>query len=134
MNRFPYPEWLDDLFYANQMETMVTLMIMISFMYNYVNTIRAITIEKEKQLKESMKIMGLPGWLHWVAWFLRSFIILLLAIILIIIVLTVKIGNAPVFTNTDPSVLLIFFLLFSASTITFTFFISVWFSKGKIRW
>jgi ATP-binding cassette subfamily A (ABC1) protein 3 len=130
MQRFPYPGWLDDQFYGSGMSTMVTMMIMISFMYNYINTIRAITNEKEKQLKESMKIMGLPGWLHWVAWFLRSFIILLLAIILIVIVVKLNVANAAVFTHSDGTVLFIFFLLFACSTITFTFLISVFFTKG----
>jgi ATP-binding cassette subfamily A (ABC1) protein 3 len=130
MQRFPYPGWLDDRFYGSGMSTMVTMMIMISFMYNYINTIRAITNEKEKQLKESMKIMGLPGWLHWVAWFLRSFIILLLAIILIVIVVKLNVANAAVFTHSDGTVLFIFFLLFACSTITFTFLISVFFTKG----
>lgn len=51
MNRFPYPQFLNDVFYAQQMETMVSMMIMFSFMYNYINTIRAVTTEKEKQLK-----------------------------------------------------------------------------------
>jgi ATP-binding cassette subfamily A (ABC1) protein 3 len=131
MQRFPYPGWLDDRFYGSGMSTMVTMMIMISFMYNYINTIRAITNEKEKQLKESMKIMGLPGWLHWVAWFLRSFIILLLAIILIVIVVKLNVANAAVFTHSDGTVLFIFFLLFACSTITFTFLISVFFTKAN---
>jgi ATP-binding cassette subfamily A (ABC1) protein 3 len=107
------------------------LMLMMSFMYNYINTIRAITTEKEKQLKESMKIMGLPGWLHWVAWFLRSFIILLLAIILIVIVVKAKGKKAPVFPHSDRTVLFIFFVLFACSTITFTFLISVFFTNAN---
>jgi ATP-binding cassette subfamily A (ABC1) protein 3 len=133
MQRFPYPRWLNDLFYTNEMVTLVTLMLMMSFIYNYINTIRAITTEKEKQLKESMKIMGLPGWLHWVAWFLRSFIILLLAIILIVIVVTVRGKKAPVFPHSDRTVLFFFFVLFACSTITFTFLISVFFTNGASR-
>ncbi|KAJ3635397.1 hypothetical protein MTP99_008310 [Tenebrio molitor] len=131
MQRFPYPRWLNDLFYTKEMVTLVTLMLMMSFIYNYINTIRAITTEKEKQLKESMKIMGLPGWLHWVAWFLRSFIILLLAIILIVIMVKLKGKKAPVFPHSDRTVLFIFFVLFACSTITFTFLISVFFTNAN---
>ncbi|XP_064211531.1 phospholipid-transporting ATPase ABCA3 isoform X2 [Tribolium castaneum] len=131
MQRFPYPEWLNDAFYLDQMETMVSLMIMMSFMFNYVNAIRAITTEKEKQLKESMKVMGLPGWLHWMAWFLRSFVILLIAIILITIVLKVNFQKNAVFVHSDGTVLFVFFILFACSTITFTFLISVFFSKAN---
>lgn len=78
-----------------------------------------------------MKIMGLPGWLHWVAWFLRSFIILLIAIILITIILKVNFNKNPVFVKSDGSVLFVFLILFACSTITFTFLISVFFSKGN---
>ncbi|XP_068902097.1 phospholipid-transporting ATPase ABCA3-like isoform X2 [Tenebrio molitor] len=131
MQRFPYPLWVNDLFYISQMETMVSILIMISFLYNYINIIRAITTEKEKQLKESMKIMGLPGWLHWLAWFLQSFIILLLALILIEILLKINIGKAVVFPHSNGGVLFVFFVLFACNTITFAFLVSVFFSKAN---
>jgi ATP-binding cassette subfamily A (ABC1) protein 3 len=133
MQRFPYPLWVNDLFYISQMETMVSILIMISFLYNYINIIRAITTEKEKQLKESMKIMGLPGWLHWLAWFLQSFIILLLALILIEILLKINIGKAVVFPHSNGGVLFVFFVLFACNTITFAFLVSVFFSKGEVK-
>ncbi|KAJ3635392.1 hypothetical protein MTP99_008305 [Tenebrio molitor] len=131
MQRFPYPLWVNDLFFISQMETMVSILIMISFLYNYINIIRAITTEKEKQLKESMKIMGLPGWLHWLAWFLQSFIILLLALILIEILLKINIGKAVVFPHSNGGVLFVFFVLFACNTITFAFLVSVFFSKAN---
>ncbi|RZB38621.1 ATP-binding cassette sub-family A member 3-like, partial [Asbolus verrucosus] len=131
LNRYPYPSYLNDTFYSSAMETMVSLLIMLSFMYNYINTIRAITTEKEKQLKESMKIMGLPNWLHWLAWFLRTFIIFLIAIILIIIIVKINFQKSAVFAHSDGSVLFIFFLLFSCCTITFSFLMSVFFSKAN---
>lgn len=53
IQRMPYASWLDDLFYSSAMSTMVTLMVMMSFMYNFINTVRAITSEKEMQLKVS---------------------------------------------------------------------------------
>lgn len=44
-----------------------------------------ITLEKEKQLKEVMKIMGLSNWLQWAAWFFESLIVLASAATLILI-------------------------------------------------
>jgi ATP-binding cassette subfamily A (ABC1) protein 3 len=79
-----------------------------------------------------MKIMGLPGWLHWVGWFSRSFILLLLPIIFIVVMLKVNPGTLAVFSHSDFSVLFIFLLLFASSTITFTFLVSVFFSKGVL--
>ncbi|KAJ3635396.1 hypothetical protein MTP99_008309 [Tenebrio molitor] len=130
MQRFPYPGWLNDQFYRKAIVTFVTFILMLSFIYNYINTIVTITIEKEKQLKESLKIMGLPGWLQWVAWFLRSFIILLLVIILIVIMVKVNVPS-PIFTHSDGTVLFVFFVLFACSTITLSFLISVFFKNAN---
>lgn len=40
-------------------------------------------------VQESMKMMGLPNWLHWTAWFVQSFLLLLISIILMTIFLKV---------------------------------------------
>lgn len=50
----------------------LSFMIMLSYVYPTINTVRFIAVEKEKQLKEAMKIMGLPNWLHWTGWFVKS--------------------------------------------------------------
>lgn len=39
-----------------------------------------------------MKIMGLPTWLHWVAWFCKQFIYLAITAVLIVIILKVRFG------------------------------------------
>lgn len=84
--------------------------------------------------QEAMKIMGLPSWLHWLAWFLKSFSYLMISIILIIILLKVrwyKNTEYTVFTYASPAVLFIFLMFYICATITFCFAISVFFSKGK---
>lgn len=52
--------------------------------------LQGITVEKAKQLKEFMKIMGLRNWLHWAAWFVKSFIMLSIPGIVITMFLKVK--------------------------------------------
>lgn len=50
MQRFPYPEWnQDDLLTA--LQAFVGLIVMLSFVYTCINTVKIITVEKEKQLK-----------------------------------------------------------------------------------
>lgn len=81
-----------------------------------------------------MKIMGLPNWLHWTAWFIKQFIFLLISSILIVILLKIKWYSGTensVFTNSDPILLLIFLQIFASSTIALCFVISVFFSKGN---
>lgn len=68
---------------------MVGVLIVLSFMFPTINSVRYITIEKERQLKEAMKIMGLPSWMHWTSWFIRIMVFMIIAIAIIIALLKV---------------------------------------------
>lgn len=89
MQRFPYPPYEDDLFLIG-LEGAVGLFIMLSFVYSIISTVRFIALEKEKQLKEVMKIMGMPIWLHWTSWFVRTMIFVLISITAIVGLLKVN--------------------------------------------
>lgn len=85
-------------------------------------------------LQESMKIMGLPNWLHWTAWFVKTFTFLFLTIVLIVLLITISWypgTTFSVFTLANPSVIFLFLLLFGCATITYSFAISVFFSRGN---
>lgn len=85
-------------------------------------------------LQEAMKIMGLPNWLHWTAWFVKVFTLLLISIILMLVLLQIPWfpdSNLSVFTLADPSLLFVFLIFYACATITFCFAISVFFSKGE---
>lgn len=119
------------------MEQLLPLIILIAFFYTCINTVKYITIEKERQLKEAMKIMGLSNWLHWTAWFVRCLILLLITISLITLLMTASLTtntDQAVLQFTDWSVLWLFLLAFSIATICFCFMMSVFFNKGKCRW
>lgn len=89
MQRYPYPPHILDVLLQG-LETIVSFFILLSYIYPCINTVRFIAIEKERQLKETMKIMGLPSWLHWTTWFVRTMIVMILSIILIVILLKVR--------------------------------------------
>ncbi|XP_050311852.1 phospholipid-transporting ATPase ABCA3 isoform X2 [Anthonomus grandis grandis] len=132
MRRFPYASWNEDLL-AAVLQAFFGTIIMFSFIYPCMNIVSAITYEKEKQLKETMKIMGLPNWLHWLAWFLKSFILLMISVVLMVVLLKVKWyhdSDYAVLTYADPFVLLLFMMCYLCATITFCFAISVFFSKA----
>lgn len=63
LHRFPYPPYLSDPLLIG-LEAFIPLIIVISFLYTAINIVKYITVEKEKQLKEAMKIMGLSNWLQ----------------------------------------------------------------------
>lgn len=58
LQKFPYPPFVFDILLQG-LQTLVSLFILLSFVYPCINIIKYITTEKEKQLKEAMKIMGL---------------------------------------------------------------------------
>ncbi|KAF5277493.1 hypothetical protein FQR65_LT03830 [Abscondita terminalis] len=132
MQRFPYPEFVEDNL-LTALQSFVGLIFMLSFVYTCISTVKIITTEKELQLKEVMKIMGLPNWLHCTAWFIKSFVMLFVSIILMVLI--VKISWYPntdntVFTYSNPLVLLLFLVFYITAVITFCFAISVFFSKA----
>ncbi|KRT81014.1 hypothetical protein AMK59_6215, partial [Oryctes borbonicus] len=129
MQRFPYPSWFND-YMQIALESVVGLLFMIAFASVCVNTVKVITLEKERQLKEAMKIMGLTNWLHWTAWFLKTFILMLFTIVLMVILLKISWypdSDISVFTLTDPFLLFFFLVCFACATITFCFAVSVFF-------
>jgi ATP-binding cassette subfamily A (ABC1) protein 3 len=86
-------------------------------------------------LQEAMKIMGLPNWLHWTAWFMKTFMFMMISVILIVICLTVPWypgTDVTVFTFSDPSLLLVYFIVYVIASICYIFLISVLFSKGTL--
>lgn len=109
------------------------ILIVLSFIYPCINTVRAIATEKERQLKEAMKIMGLNSWLHWMGWFVRSLVYMFVSVSLIVLLLKIRfIDGASVFTHSDWSVLWLFMLTYSVATITLCFAMSVFFSKANL--
>lgn len=88
VNRFPYPEESLNVFVRN-LQLMMALIFLMSLNYTFMNAVRFISIEKEKQLKEAMKIMGLSSWMHYLSWFIRTLVMLSISMICITILLTV---------------------------------------------
>ena len=79
-----------------------------------------------------MKIMGLSNWLHWTAWYLKYALFLFISVAVITLLYKVKVGqHGAVINNTDASVLLVFFLVYSLAVIAQCFAVSVLFSKGE---
>ncbi|XP_023309746.1 ATP-binding cassette sub-family A member 3-like [Anoplophora glabripennis] len=131
MRRYPHPDFVEDNigFYLSNV---IAFILVLCFVQPFTNIIKSITLEKEKQLKESMKIMGLPNWLHWAAWYVKCFICLLLIAILVILILTRRwFSDTSIFQNSNIILLLLLYIFFLSSCITLCFAISVIFSKAN---
>lgn len=134
VQRYPFPEYVNDIL-GLILEFAIPIIFMVAFLYSAINNIKYIAIEKELQLKEAMKIMGLSSYLHWIAWFTKC--ILFQIVIISIVTGLVKIpfesqGGLAVFTHTDWSVLWVFFFLYSLAGVTFSFMMSTFFAKANV--
>lgn len=130
--RFPYPPFISDPFLV-AIQYQLPLLLMLSFTYTSLTIIRAIVQEKEKKLKEYMRMMGLSSWLHWTAWFLLFFLFLLVTVSFMTLLFCVKVKkDVAVLTHSDPSLVLVFLICFAISSISFSFMVSTFFSKANM--
>ncbi|XP_065652510.1 phospholipid-transporting ATPase ABCA3 isoform X2 [Hydra vulgaris] len=130
MQRFPYPKKLLDPF-IGVIQTVLPLLLMLSLVYTALSNVKNVVFEKEHKLKESMKMMGLRNWIHWLAWFTKCFIFLLIPMILISIVMCVDFGSGKMLTKSNGVIIFIFLVLYSISSIMFCFLVSTFFSKAN---
>ncbi|XP_051692146.2 phospholipid-transporting ATPase ABCA3 isoform X2 [Oryctolagus cuniculus] len=132
VKRFPYPPFISDPFLV-AIQYQLPLLLLLSFTYASLTIIRAVVQEKERKLKEYMRMLGLDSWLHWSAWFLMFFLVLLVVVSFMTLLFCVKVKTGvAVLTNSDPSLVLAFLLCFATSSISFSFMVSTFFSKANM--
>ncbi|KAL3876097.1 hypothetical protein ACJMK2_033975 [Sinanodonta woodiana] len=130
LQRHPYPSYNND-FFVLVIQQQFPLILMLSFVLVALNIVKDVVHEKERKLKESMKMMGLSNWLHWLAWFTKYFLFLLITVGIITLFVCVKTNKGSVIGETDPSFILVFLMIYAISTIFFCFAISVFFSTAN---
>ncbi|XP_074063624.1 phospholipid-transporting ATPase ABCA3-like isoform X3 [Macrotis lagotis] len=95
------------------------------------NLIRFVVWEKEKQLKEYLRIMGISSLLLWSSYFFTFLLFLLLNIILLTLILLVKIVEEPIICYSDGSLVFFFLMCSAIVSILFGFVISTFFNSAN---
>ncbi|XP_041812515.1 phospholipid-transporting ATPase ABCA3 [Chelmon rostratus] len=132
LSRFPYPAFIYDVFVL-AIQNQLPLLLVLSFTYTSLNIVRAVVQEKERKLKEYMRMMGLSNWLHWSAWFLMFFLFLSISVFFVTLLLCIQVSpNGAVLTYSDPTLVFVFLLVFTVTTINFSFMISTFFSRANV--
>ncbi|XP_066910613.1 phospholipid-transporting ATPase ABCA3-like [Clytia hemisphaerica] len=132
MQRFPYRKITVDPFII-AIQNSLPLLLMLSLLYSSLCIVKGIVEEKEKRLKESMKMMGLSNWLHWAAWFVKCFVFLIIPIIVVAIMLSANFGgNGRMLKKSDGTLVFVFLVLYIMSTIMFSFLVSTFFYRANI--
>ena len=99
---------------------------MLMFLFPVSRFVRAIVLDKEKRLKETMKIMGLKPSVIDMAWFLSMSVQMLVTAVCVTIILM-----SGVYTFSSGILVFVFVLAWGMSVVTLCFLLSVFFSKSK---
>ncbi|CAB1350108.1 unnamed protein product, partial [Coregonus sp. 'balchen'] len=89
LRRFPFPPFIYDVFIL-AIQNQLPLLLVLSLTYTSLNIVRAVVQEKERKLKEYMRMMGLSNWLHWMAWFLMFFLFLSISMFFVTLLFCIK--------------------------------------------
>ena len=85
--------------FTQQVSKSVPLFMTLAWLFSVAMIVKGIVYEKEQRLKEVMKVMGLGNGVHWVAWFITSFIVMITSVLLLVTLLKVKISAAKFFKH-----------------------------------
>ena len=125
IHKFPRSEYTENI--AMILTRMIApSLFVLAFIYTATMIVKELVAEKQLRLKESMKMMGLPNWIHWTAWFLKCFLFFLL----IIILQTMLLKAGDILHYTGVVVVFLTLLMYVAATICSLFLLSVFFFNG----
>ena len=112
---------------------MMPLFLVLSFAFIVPPILKRIVFEKETGVKELMKLMGLPSWMHWTAWFVNVIGNCTISIIIIVILICVEFTSedGAVLEYSDPFLVFIFLMLYASALICFLFTLSTFFDRRK---
>ena len=125
LKRFPYFEYIYDRF-VFALQSGLPVLLMLAYVFTALTIVKELVHEKERRLKESMKMMGLANWVHWSAWFTRCFLFLFVSVIVITFIF--KLGN--ILNHSDVSVIFVYLLFYIVCIVSFCFCVSVFFSHA----
>ncbi|ODN00384.1 ATP-binding cassette sub-family A member 2 [Orchesella cincta] len=103
------------------------LFMVLSWVYASAMIIKSIVLEKERRLREVMKIMGVSRSAVWTSWFIESFVIMLVSSTILTCIL--KYGKVIEFS--DPVLIWVFLVSYTVATICFSFLVSTFFSRAN---
>ncbi|XP_067683603.1 phospholipid-transporting ATPase ABCA3-like [Haliotis asinina] len=130
--RMPYPPYIVDPM-IQVLQNQFPIFLLLSFILCTIQTTKGIVYEKEKKLKESMKLMGLSAAAHWMSWFLTVFIYIVLVMAVYTLLCGISISvHGPVLAQSDPSLLFVFLLCYGVCVVSFCFMISVFAQKANV--
>ncbi|XP_071081916.1 phospholipid-transporting ATPase ABCA3-like [Haliotis cracherodii] len=132
MMQMPFPPYINDTM-IQLLQYMFPVLLMLSFILMAIQTTKGVVYEKERKLKESMKLMGLSAAAHWTSWFLTIIIYVVIVMALYALLCGINVsGNGAALAKSDPSLFFVFLLCYGVSIISYCFMISVFTQRANI--
>nr|XP_038948786.1 ATP-binding cassette sub-family A member 13 [Rattus norvegicus] len=122
----PYPCHTSDLF-LNNVGFFFPLIMMLTWMVSVASMVRKLVYEREIQIEEYMRIMGLHPVIHFLSWFLENMATLALSSAALALILKMS----GIFMHSDAFIIFLYLLNFGVSAVMLSYFLSVFFNKAN---
>ncbi|KAG7198455.1 hypothetical protein KM043_005838 [Ampulex compressa] len=127
--QMPYPCWKHIPFQSTLYESQgMQVCFFFALMMCVGSAVRHIVWERESRNSMVMSVMGLKPWRNTLAWFITSYVELMIVMISISVILLA----GKILPRADPLLILILFLDYSFSVVTFCYMISTMFSSASL--
>nr|KAG5687864.1 hypothetical protein BaRGS_007558 [Batillaria attramentaria] len=128
-SKMPFPKIFRDEG-IQSLEKHVPVMFVLSFIVSVFHMTKSVVYEKERKLKEAMKLMGLMPSAYWASWFLTFYVYLAVVMAAYTAVLVTELFEVPLFRNVDVSLVFLFLLCYAAAIMSFGIMMSTFFDKA----
>ncbi|XP_052055678.1 ATP-binding cassette sub-family A member 13 [Apodemus sylvaticus] len=122
----PYPCHTSDLF-LNNVGFFFPLIMMLTWMVSVASMVRKLVYEREIQIEEYMRMMGLHPAIHFLSWFLENMATLALSSAALAAILKMS----GVFMHSDAFIIFLYLLDFGVSAVMLSYFLSVFFNQAN---
>ncbi|GFR85121.1 ATP-binding cassette sub-family A member 3 [Elysia marginata] len=133
---FPFPAYREDPMVLILQNTLAAYLVT-SFLGSVILFTKAIVVEKQFKLKETMKLVGMKPSAYWLSWLLSSSLYFtpVLAVYTFLMSVVSLDDSPPVLASIDPSLFFAFMLCYGLALITFCFLISTFINRDEgTRW
>jgi len=113
--------------FFTQVGYLLGLTMAMAFLYPTSRFIKTLVEEKETKMKETLLILGVRAWVHWMSWVITALLVFLVITVTVTFTL-----SSSVLMHSDPGYLFAYVFLFSTSTIGFCFAVASFFSRAKL--
>ncbi|XP_062579274.1 phospholipid-transporting ATPase ABCA3-like [Saccostrea cucullata] len=128
IQRMPYPPYVRNPL-ANFVRITIAITTVVGLILSSLQLTKEIVHDREKKLKETMRMMGLSSFVYWFSWFFKGFIYLIITFA--ITVLIFQAGPNKMFQFSDSSLLFFFYLSYAVSVVSYCFLFSTFFDKAN---